>query len=301
MLQTSLGPHYDSLTTLLPLLQHNTSVLVGDGCRTSFWHDRWCGDCILADKFASLYTHSLSKIDSVAKVLSLDLRGHFAPPRLSSVASDQFTCLCALLAEHPVTNGQMDVRRSIHNNDILKTSHAYLAQSCGLPPCPNWMFIWNNKAPLKVQFFAWLLAKDRLPTKRNLHKKNIVSSPDCDLCNTPEETASHLCLHCPFAAAFWNNLHIQINITSMSELASLLPPHQIPGKHFRVFYLLCFWCLWNHRHGVVFRHEEASLLRIFTMCVTEATMWAERLKFDYRHVVSAWKSLFSSSIRSLDV
>lgn len=184
----------------------------------------------------------------MAKILSLDLRGHFAPPpRLSSVASDQFTCLCALLAEHLVTNGQMDVRRSIHNNDILKTSHAYLAQCCGLPPCPNWMFIWNNKAPLKVQFFAWLLAKDRLPTKRNLHKKNIVSSPDCDLCNTPEETASHLCLHCPFAAAFWNNLHIQINITSMSELASLLLPHQIPGKHFRVFYLLCFWCLWNHR------------------------------------------------------
>lgn len=52
---------------------------------------------------------------------------------------------------------------------------------------------------------------------------------------------------------------------------------------------------------MVFRHEEASLLRIFTMCVTEATMWAERLKFDDRHVVSAWKSLFSSSIRSLDV
>uniref|UniRef100_J3MEN4 Reverse transcriptase zinc-binding domain-containing protein n=1 Tax=Oryza brachyantha TaxID=4533 RepID=J3MEN4_ORYBR len=32
--------------------------------------------------------------------------------------------------------------------------------------CPNWNFIWRNSAPLKVQFFAWLLGEREIPTKQ---------------------------------------------------------------------------------------------------------------------------------------
>jgi hypothetical protein len=84
-----LGPHWDSLMTLLPLLQTRTSVVVGDGSRTSFWHDRWCGDYTLSDKMQPLYTHSLVKNASVHQVLSSDIWQHFAP-RLSSVAEEQY-------------------------------------------------------------------------------------------------------------------------------------------------------------------------------------------------------------------
>lgn len=131
----------------------------------------------------------------------MDLRDHFAL-RLSSIMAEQFNYLRVLLTEHTTANDRPDVRNSKYSSDILKTSHLYLVQRSELPPCLNWKFIWNNKAPLKVQFFAWLLAKDRLPMKKNLYKKNIVSTPACDLCNSAKETASYLCLHCPFAAAF---------------------------------------------------------------------------------------------------
>nr|BAD46729.1 phosphoribosyl pyrophosphate synthase-like [Oryza sativa Japonica Group] len=82
--------------------------------------------------------------------------------------------------------------------------------------CPNWKFVWENKAPMKVQFFAWLLTKDRFPIKRNLHKKTIVPAPTCELCNSADETALHLCFQCPFAVTFWSAMNI---------------PSQPDGKH----------------------------------------------------------------------
>lgn len=184
---------------------------------------------------------------------------------------------------------------------LLTTKNLYLAECGSLPPCPNWKFFWENKAPLKIQFFAWLLVRERLSTKRNLHKKTIVPTPMCDLCHLGDETASHLCLHCPFAMEFWTSLNIHLSIPTIVGVSTLLPPPMIPAKHSRVFYLLCFWNLWNHRHDVVFRREDISLRHLLTKCIEDASLWAERFKKDDRHVISSWKSLFSSSIHSLNL
>lgn len=54
----------------------------------------------------------------------------------------------------------------------------------------------------KVQFFAWLLAKEWLPTCKNLHSNNIVPYALCVICFSEVETTSHFCFHYPFAASF---------------------------------------------------------------------------------------------------
>lgn len=100
---------------------------------------------------------------------------------------------------------------------------------------------------------------------------------------------SALC--CCILAAFKHSVKYLIGCWSDESL----PPAQIPVKHFRIFYLLCFWNFWNHRHGVVFRHEDVSLRRMLVQCIEEASLWAERIKLDDRFVISAWKTLFSSS------
>lgn len=87
----------------------------------------------------------------------------------------------------------------------------------------NWIFVWKNSAPRKVLFFAWLLAKDRLPTRKNLHMKMIVPSPTCEICNLEEETASHLFLHCPFAASFWASLRLSPGINDIKNMSDINP------------------------------------------------------------------------------
>lgn len=91
--------------------------------------------------------------------------------------AEQFNYLRVLLTEHTTANDRPDVRSSKYSSDILKTSHLYLVQRSELPPCLNWKFIWNNKAPLKVQFFAWLLAKDRLPMKKTFIRRTLRPPP----------------------------------------------------------------------------------------------------------------------------
>jgi hypothetical protein len=45
-------------------------VVVGNGCKTSFWKNSWIGDCPLAVKFPVLFDLALDKDISVNMVLS---------------------------------------------------------------------------------------------------------------------------------------------------------------------------------------------------------------------------------------
>lgn len=79
--------------------------------------------------------------------------------------------------------------------------------------------------------------------------------------------------------------------TDLRDLANITPPSNIPVAHFRSFFLLCFWGLWNHIYDMVFRHLQPCLHRVLRRCIDDATLWAERIKRSDRIVVLAWKNV----------
>ena len=57
--------------------------------------------------------------------------------------------------------------------------------------------LWKLKVPLKFAVFAWRLLRDRLPTKVNLHRRQIeVMDRSCPFCRNMEEEAGNLFFHC---------------------------------------------------------------------------------------------------------
>ena len=57
--------------------------------------------------------------------------------------------------------------------------------------------LWNLKITAKASIFAWRLIKDRLPTKSNLHRRQVVLEDSlCPFCKIREEDASHIFLEC---------------------------------------------------------------------------------------------------------
>ncbi|KAF5761564.1 putative reverse transcriptase zinc-binding domain-containing protein [Helianthus annuus] len=64
---------------------------------------------------------------------------------------------------------------------------------------------WNGWVPIKVNFVAWRLVLNRLPTAVNLVQRNI-NIPDtrCKVCNEEDESASHLFVACNFAQKVWD-------------------------------------------------------------------------------------------------
>lgn len=57
--------------------------------------------------------------------------------------------------------------------------------------------------PPRVQFFLWLLSKNRLLTRDNLVKRRDVSDPSCLFCNE-HESIPHLFFECFVARNIWH-------------------------------------------------------------------------------------------------
>ena len=106
-----------------------------------------------------------------------------------------------------------------------------LLQSKDAPPHPAAKFIWETRAPPRVQFFIWLMVHGRVQCRTNLFRKTIVNSPICEVCRLSDETGEHIAFQCPFAEVFWEKLVIQSCIFDLSC------PDHFPKKHFTTLLL----------------------------------------------------------------
>jgi len=65
--------------------------------------------------------------------------------------------------------------------------------------------VWHRHIPAKVSLFVWRLLHNRLPTRANLFKRNILSATDslCAAGCEVVESGRHLFLECEIATTLW--------------------------------------------------------------------------------------------------
>ena len=167
----------------------------------------------------------------------------------------------------------------VKRNGDLDTSIIYRALKTANSSPDAWSkFVWSNKAPPPVKFFAWLLSQGRIQCKTNLRRKGIMENAICDVCQAAEEMPAHIIFGCPHAAQFWNALQIPTDQQwPIQALKEIQPPNHIPGKYFSIFLLLCCWHIWKRRNNVVFRNDRIALSAALAACRSEAFLWAARL------------------------
>lgn len=66
------------------------------------------------------------------------------------------------------------------------------------------MSIWRNKAPLRVLFFDWLAALEKILTVDNLRKWHFIVVEWCCMGKTSGESMDHILFHYEMASALWN-------------------------------------------------------------------------------------------------
>ncbi|KAL8474006.1 hypothetical protein ACS0TY_030744 [Phlomoides rotata] len=73
--------------------------------------------------------------------------------------------------------------------------------------------VWKSFALRKAVTTLWRLLHNRLPTKSNILRRNIISPADslCPLCSEKEETYTHLFLHCHAATLSDLAFHLQLD------------------------------------------------------------------------------------------
>ncbi|CAN6226414.1 unnamed protein product [Urochloa humidicola] len=289
------GSHWRDLEDLHPLYQAVTAYEVRNGQATSFWADRWLSAGRLKDTHPLLYSHTTKKHVSLACIKEDGLEC-ILERRLSREAAEEYTKLQGILERVALLPGE-DRRYSplAATDGALRAGPIYraLMATTGAPPVQFTKFVWQNRAPPRVQFFAWLLVQNRLQCRSNLVKKQVVDAATCPLCSHPDETCDHLILDCPFAAQVWGKLQIDTSNCRVTNIWNVVRPQSLPLQHFNSFILLISWQLWKHRNSIVFDGATPSHQALWNICKEEARLWAQRLPQAERHIADTWCTLLS--------
>lgn len=132
--------------------------------------------------------------------------------------------------------------------------------------------LWKTLAPFKAQIMAWRLLLDRLPTRDNLLKRNMIisSMASCNCCNAEMETAENLFLACSESRKLWNQMTDWVGVAWAA-------PKQV-GAHREAFsnllgrgklkrklgglWTCVVWVLWKWRNAVLFEGLEWDFRRV---------------------------------------
>jgi len=124
--------------------------------------------------------------------------------------------------------------------------------------------LWKLKVPLKYAIFAWRLIRDRLPTKINLHRRQVaVSDTSCPLCRNEVEDAGHLFFHCRKVTPIWWESSAWVSQSSafpkdpkMHFLQHVLTMVDgLRAKRWKWWWIAVTWTIWKQRNKMIFSNE----------------------------------------------
>ena len=150
--------------------------------------------------------------------------------------------------------------------------------------------LWKLKVPNKILVFTWKLLRDRLPTRSNLHRRQVViNDRRCLLCGNMEEDTGHLFFHCSKVIPLWWE--------SLSWVTSVGPLPQNPKQHFlqhihgvtqgakgnrwRWWWLALTWSIWQQRNKILFSNDTFDANKIMNDASFLLWMWLRNLEKDF--------------------
>ncbi|GAU25491.1 hypothetical protein TSUD_218630 [Trifolium subterraneum] len=123
--------------------------------------------------------------------------------------------------------------------------------------------IWHKQVPLKVSICAWQLLRDRLPTRKNLVSRGIIS-PEAHFCVSGcggIESTQNLFFTCGTFGSLWSVVRFWIGFSSVDhqnppghflQFVSALGERRARRSFMQLIWLACVWVLWNERNNRLF-------------------------------------------------
>ncbi|CAN6168854.1 unnamed protein product [Urochloa humidicola] len=261
-------PCWRQLKALIPQYRAMTTVVLGDGRTTSFWHDAWTEVGRLADVLPALYSHCLDTDATVAEVVPDGLLPSALQPRLSAAASHELALLNDALL-HVSLESRHDQRVLTSSpSEAVRTGVFYRALRAPSEAPPMGKINWSGFAPKKVKIFFWILRHERTRTRASLHRHGALGSPDCPFCPGVEEDLPHLFVGRLHLAPFWERVlpgrSPPATVRDAAEsVVSLLSRHGEQLGHSAALGVL--WIIWKRRNRMVFddvRLDDAQMCKL---------------------------------------
>lgn len=140
------------------------------------------------------------------------------------------------------------------------------------------MLWWKLPIPYKIKIFIWLVARNKILTKQNLHRRGWVGDTKCQFCQQTE-TTNHLFLTCSLTQQIWfwmgNSQHHFTNWHSIQDILAFAGT--LIGKAktaFLVMFRALCWTLWKLRHESCFQKNTYKTFRtIILLIVSLINYW----------------------------
>ncbi|CAN1262893.1 Putative ribonuclease H protein At1g65750 [Linum perenne] len=132
-------------------------------------------------------------------------------------------------------------------------------------------WIWSSPAPPKVQFFCWLVFRNRIATIDNLQRRGFAIPNRCVLCKMESESVNHIFIHCRFSSQVWSKLSSTLSMlgplpSSFGDLVLMWKDMNCAlgfSAAKKVLLHSFIWHLWLERNDRIFRDVERSTSQVF--------------------------------------
>jgi len=278
----------------LPRYRALTSVQIGNGQLTSFWHDKWLLGTTLSQAFPALFSHCTQTSGSVCAVAAEGVTRHLRT-RLTRVAREELVLLQSCIPFSHLTDRADHRYLDLSQRTPFSSRGAYHSLHAEDEQNPDAARIWATKLPSKVKFFGWLLLLGRLNSRANLCHKNIRTRDEanCEFCPDVLETDEHIFVLCSRSRAVWSRLGINL-LPGHHKTPWLIGCHlPLPDQTRVDATLVLLWHLWKARNAKIFDQLDLPAQEVIRRACLDLGVWRFRYK-QSAPSIEAWRAFFSS-------
>nr|XP_043619869.1 uncharacterized protein LOC122591684 [Erigeron canadensis] len=254
-----------------------------------FWIDVWAGAESLATLFPYLYAKEKKKLCTVNERIifnenTIIFSWEWRSSSLSMEEQDELVRLQGLLAHVTLSDRPDTWKWKLDKTGMFTV--ASLKEKLSMFGRESLIdrFHWNSWVPMKVNMVAWRANINRLPTKDNIVRRNIILSSDlCVFCGESTETVEHVLHSCPFTQAVWEQICLWNQISSffafgVCDLWKIhqFHPHPRTKNRKKALYaviLVTVWSVWKARNDVVFNRLQPRTSTVLEEIKALSLLW----------------------------
>jgi hypothetical protein len=228
---------------------------IEDRRKVKFWEDNWLGSSSLAVQFWELYVIVNEKSSTIADLWDgCNLKCTFR--RAVNKRLGRFWLEIVQLASTiKFSDEENAMIWKFTSNGIYSSQSLYkIVNFRGIKPI-YFPSIWALKIPPRVQFFLWLLFKNKTLTRDNLAKKQNVNDKTCLFCEELE-TCQHLFFDCVIAKEMWCRIS-RVAGREIGRSLESIGTCWLSNKKFitlNMISVVALWAIWKLRNDLCFQN-----------------------------------------------
>ena len=281
---------------------------VGRGDQFLFWEDPWADEGTpLKDQFPELFRISSQRLCRLGDVgfcsenewvWNLSWRRHLFHNEMETASKfiDQISAIKLNINLQDTwtwraePNGNLSTKTAYQ---VIKSEQFYEGQHLGFQQ------LWEIKIPPKALTFAWRLLWDRLPTKDNLIKRQIlIDNGLCPFWHSQPESASHLFFSCAKVLPLWWDFFSWVKedrVIHCRPIDNFLQHHPLAGskgsnRRWKMWWIAVTNTIWKFRNELIFHNQPFDISKLADSTLFLMWTWLWGWERDFKVPFQWWSS-----------